>query len=36
MVSLDFSTAFNRVNHRVLIYKFRLLGLGGSFTVLIF
>ena len=31
MVGLDFSAAFDRVNHRALIYKLRLLGIGGSF-----
>ena len=31
MVDLDFSAAFDRVSHGTLIYKFILLGIGGSF-----
>ena len=31
MVGLDFSAAFNRVNHEVLVFKFRQLGVGGPF-----
>ena len=31
MVGLDFSAAFDRVNHKALIYKLRQLGIGGSF-----
>ena len=31
MVGLDFSAAFDRVNHAALIYKLKLLGLGGPF-----
>ena len=30
LVSLDFSSAFDRVNHKALIYKLKLLGIGGS------
>ena len=29
MVGLDFSAAFDRVNHNALIYKLRLLSIGG-------
>ena len=32
MASLDFSTAFDCMNHRALMYKLRLLGIGSSFT----
>ena len=31
MVGLDFSAAFDRVNHWALIYKLKLLGVGGPF-----
>ena len=31
MVGLDFSAAFDRVNHKALIFKLRQLGLGGAF-----
>ena len=31
MVGLDFSAAFDRVNHKALIYKLRQLGIGGPF-----
>ena len=31
MVGLDFSAAFDRVNLEALIYKLKLLGIGGSF-----
>ena len=31
MIGLDFSAAFDRVNHRALIYKLRLMGIGGPF-----
>ena len=31
MVGLDFSAAFDRVNHEALIFKLRQLGIGGSF-----
>ena len=31
MVGLDLSAAFDRVNHKALIYKLRHLGIGGSF-----
>ena len=31
MVGLDFSVAFNRVNHKALIFKLRQLGVGGPF-----
>ena len=31
MVGLDFSAAFDRVNHKALIYKLRQLGIGGQF-----
>ena len=31
MVGLDFSVAFDRVNHKALIYKIRQLGIGGPF-----
>ena len=31
MIGLDFSAAFDRVNHKALIYKLRQLGIGGSF-----
>ena len=31
MVGLDFSAAFDRVNHNVLIYKLRQLSIGGPF-----
>ena len=31
MVGLDFSAAFDFVNHKVLIYKLRQLGIGGPF-----
>ena len=31
MVGLDFSAAFNRVNHKALIFKLRQLGVGGPF-----
>ena len=31
MVGLDFSAAFDRVNHNALIYKLRQLSIGGSF-----
>ena len=30
LVSLDFSSAFDRVNHKALLYKVRSLGIGGS------
>ena len=35
MVDLEFSAAFDRVSHRALIYKLRLLGIGGSFINII-
>ena len=31
MVGLDFSAAFDRVNHKALIHKLKLLGIGGQF-----
>ena len=31
MVGLDFSAAFDRVNHNALIYKLRQLSIGGPF-----
>ena len=31
MVGLDFSAAFDRVNHKALIFKLRQLGIGGPF-----
>ena len=31
MVGLDFSAAFDRVNHKALIFKLRQLGIGGQF-----
>ena len=31
MVGLDFSAAFDRVNHKALIFKIRQLGVGGPF-----
>ena len=31
MVGLDFSAAFDRVNHKALIFKLKLLGVGGPF-----
>ena len=31
MIGLDFSAAFDRVNHKALIYKLRQLGIGGPF-----
>ena len=31
MVSFDFSAAFDRVNHKAFIFKFRQLGVGGPF-----
>ena len=31
MVGLDFSAAFDRVNHNALVYKLKLMGIGGSF-----
>ena len=31
MVGLDFSTAFDRVNHKALIFRLRQLGVGGLF-----
>ena len=31
MVGLDFSAAFDRVNHEALVFKLRQLGLGGAF-----
>ena len=31
MIGLDFSAAFDRVNHEALIYKLRQLGIGGPF-----
>ena len=35
VVSLDFSSAFDRVNYEALLYKLRLLGIGGPvFNVL--
>ena len=35
MVGLDFSAAFDRVNHQALIHKLRLLGIGGQFLNII-
>ena len=34
-VSLDFSAAFDRINHRALIYKLRSIGIGGPFLEII-
>ena len=31
MVGLGFSTAFNRVNHKALVFKLRQLDVGGTF-----
>ena len=31
LVSLDFSSAFDRVNHKALLYKLRAMGIGGPF-----
>ena len=31
LVSLDFSSAFDRVNHKALLYKLRAMGIGGLF-----
>ena len=31
MVGLDFSAAFDRVNHKALIFKLKQLGIGGQF-----
>ena len=31
MVGLDFSAAFNRINHKALIFKLRQFGVGGPF-----
>ena len=31
MISLDFSSAFDRVNHKALLFKIRSLGIGGCF-----
>ena len=31
MVGLEFSAAFNRVNHKALVFRFRQLGVGGPF-----
>ena len=35
MVGLDFSAAFDRVNHSALIYKLKLIGIGGPFLNII-
>ena len=34
-VSLDFSAAFDRVNHKALLYKLQLIGIGGPFLKII-
>ena len=31
MIGLDFSTAFDHVNHEALIFKLRRMGIGGTF-----
>ena len=31
MIGLDFSAAFDRVNHKALLFKLKQLGIGGPF-----
>ena len=35
MIGLDFSAAFDRVNHRTLIFKLRQMGVGGAFLSIV-